>query len=83
MTPPADDPSQEIAQLRAAIEALSARLHAIESRSSAEQIAAEVLRLNDAVRVSAAGRITPDAQPADFPALLLANADPLGTGTPS
>lgn len=51
------------------------RLHEIESRSSVEQIASEVLRLNDAVRAAAAGRLHYSDHPQDFAAALLANAD--------
>ncbi len=72
------DIARDIAQVRDAIAATAALLHGIDSRSSGEQIAAEVLRLNDAVRTGAAGRITSGAQPGDFGALLLASADPFG-----
>jgi hypothetical protein len=72
------DIGTDIARVRDAIAATGALLHGIDSRSSGEQIAAEVLRLNDAVRTVAAGRIASGAQPADFGALLLASADPFG-----
>jgi aspartyl-tRNA(Asn)/glutamyl-tRNA(Gln) amidotransferase subunit A len=52
-------------------------LHGIASRTDAAQVAAEVVRLNDAVRRAAAGRASPYDHPADFAALLLANADPV------
>lgn len=67
-----------VVAVRDAIAATAPRLHGIASRTDGGQIAAEVLRLNDAVRAGAAGRITSDAQPADFGALLLARADPFG-----
>jgi aspartyl-tRNA(Asn)/glutamyl-tRNA(Gln) amidotransferase subunit A len=51
-------------------------LHGIVSRTDPAQVAAEVIRLNDAVRRAAAGRIAPCSQPGDFAALLLAGADP-------
>lgn len=75
MTAPAGDIPADVAQQRDAIAATAKRLHGIDSRSRGEQIASEVLRLNDAVRSGVAGRITPGAQPADFGALLLARAD--------
>lgn len=78
MNAEADRLRQDLAQLRDAIAAMTTRLHTIESRSSSEQITAEVLRLNDAVRDGVAGCITPYSQPADFGALLLARADPFG-----
>lgn len=70
---------EDIAAIRDAIAATAPRLHGIASRADSDQIAAEVLRLNDAVRTGAAGRITSGSQPADFGALLLASADPFGT----
>ncbi len=66
----------DVTAMSQALAASAPRLHGIASRTDAEQIAAEVLRLNDAVRAGAAGRITPGSQPADFAALLLAAADP-------
>jgi aspartyl-tRNA(Asn)/glutamyl-tRNA(Gln) amidotransferase subunit A len=69
-------PAGELAAMEAALAATTMRLHGIASRTSAAQIAAEVLRLNDAVREGAAGRISSASQPADFGALLLAGADP-------
>ncbi len=59
-----------------ALVATGTALHGIVSRTDATQIAAEVQRLNDAVRRAAIGRTGPYAQPADFAALLLAHADP-------
>jgi len=70
-------PAQVVA-VRDAIAGTAALLHGIDSRSNGDQIAAEVLRLNDAVRAAAAGRISSDAQPGDFAALLLDSADPFG-----
>jgi len=52
-------------------------LHRIASRTDAAQVAAEVVRLDDAVRRAAAGRVTPFDHPGDFAALLLASADPV------
>lgn len=66
----------QVAAVRDAIAGTAAALHGIDSRSNGDQIAAEVLRLNAAVRAAAAGRISSDAQPGDFAALLLASADP-------
>jgi hypothetical protein len=50
-------------------------LHGIVSRSDIKQISAEVLRLNEAVRRGAAGRIQSGDHPQDFAMLLLAEAD--------
>jgi len=74
-----DDAMRDTAAVQQAIGATAARLHGIASRSQGEQIATEVLRLNDAVRAAAAGRIGFGSQPADFAALLLAHADVFGS----
>lgn len=66
----------DVAAMQSALEAIAVRLHGIASRSAADQIAGEVLRLNDAVRDAAHGRILFDSQPGDFAALLLSSADP-------
>jgi hypothetical protein len=50
-------------------------LHGIVSRSDIKQISAEVLRLNEAVRRGAAGRIQSGDHPQDFAMMLLAEAD--------
>jgi hypothetical protein len=50
-------------------------LHGIVSRSDLKQIAAEVLRLNQAVRRGASGRLSSADHPQDFAAMLLAEAD--------
>lgn len=72
-----DNHSSDVTAMNQALAATAPRLHGIASRTAGDQIAAEVLRLNDAVRAGAAGRIAPGSQPADFPALLLAAADPV------
>lgn len=69
--------NDDVAAMSHALAATAPRLHGIASRTAGEQIAGEVLRLNDAVRAGAVGRIAPGSQPADFPALLLAAADPV------
>jgi hypothetical protein len=51
-------------------------LHGITSRAGASAVAAEVFRLNTAVRDLARPAIRFGDQPADFPAVLLGNADP-------
>lgn len=76
MKTPAPPRADDLAAMEAALAATSVRLHGITSRTSGAHIAAEVLRLNDAVRAGAAGRVSSSAQPADFAALLLASADP-------
>lgn len=50
-------------------------LHGIPSRSQPERIAAELDRLNRAVRGLARGRVGPGDQPGDFAAAVLLNAD--------
>lgn len=72
----ASQSADDLAAMEQAVNATSLRLHGIASRTVGTHIASEVLRLNDAVRAGAAGRISYSAQPADFPALLLASADP-------
>lgn len=51
------------------------RLHGIASRTQSEQVASEVLRLNDAVRRGAQGRIAFGQHPQDFAAVLVEGAD--------
>lgn len=63
--------------LSTAMQVVGVALHDIDSRTDAARIAAEVVRLNDAVRRAVAGRIGPFEQPADFAALLLERADPV------
>jgi hypothetical protein len=53
----------------------AARLQGIPSRSTPPRVAAELARLNDAVRDAARHMITAFDQPADFTATLLRNAD--------
>ncbi len=70
------------AAMEAALNGTSVRLHGIASRTNPAQIAAEVLRLNDAVLAGSAGRLHSSDQPADFLSLLLREADPInGSGT--
>ena len=71
---------QAVVAMAAAIAGTAERLHGIRSRSDGTRIAAEVLRLNDAVRAGAVGRFSSASHPADFPALLRANADSFGSG---
>ena len=68
------------AVLPAALAATAMRLHGIASRSDEAKIAAEVLRLNDAVRAGSAGRLRSGDHPQEFAALLLAAADPVNEG---
>ena len=53
----------------------AACLQRIPSRSTPPRVAAELERLNNAVRDAARPMITPFDQPADFAATLLRNAD--------
>ncbi len=69
--PGADD----LAAIQQAIAGAALRLHGIDSRTDAAIIAAEVLRLNDAVRAGSQGRLRSGDHPQDFAALLLATAD--------
>lgn len=70
-----DSKQREIASMKNALQATAKRLHAIESRSDVEQIAAEVLRLNDAVRAGANGRLHYGDHPQDFAQALLFHSD--------
>ena len=64
-----------IEAIQAALKQTGELLHGIVSRSDLKQISAEVLRLNEAVRRGAAGRIQSGDHPQDFAMLLLAEAD--------
>jgi len=59
---------------------VAARLHGIASRTASASIAAEVQRLNDAVRSGAKGRLQAGDHPQDFARLLLTAADPVNRG---
>jgi aspartyl-tRNA(Asn)/glutamyl-tRNA(Gln) amidotransferase subunit A len=72
-----DAAERDLAAMEQALAGTAQRLHGIPGRTAPRQVAAEVLRLNDAVRESAQGRIHSGSQPGDFAALLLAAADPL------
>ena len=62
--------------LVALVETATRELHGIATRAGAERVAAEVARLNAAVRDLARPAIRFADQPADFGAALLRNADP-------
>lgn len=73
---PPDDPGlADREHVSAYVEFATGRLHGIVSRTQPGQVAAEVLRLNDAVRRGAQGRISFGQQPQDFAAVLIVNAD--------
>lgn len=80
-TSPYGASADDVGAMTSALAATAMRLHGIASRTEVEQIAAEVLRLNDAVRRGAAGRMESGDHPQDFPALLLAAADPTNRGS--
>ena len=65
----------DIEAIQAALKQTGELLHGIVSRSDIKQISAEVLRLNEAVRLGAAGRVQSGDHPQDFAMLLLAEAD--------
>lgn len=65
----------DIEAIQVALTQTGELLHGIVSRSDIKQIAAEVLRLNEAVRRGAAGRIQSGDHPQDFAMMLLAEAD--------
>ncbi|MFZ4708523.1 MAG: hypothetical protein ACOYMH_01595 [Zwartia sp.] len=65
----------DIEAIQIALKQTGELLHGIVSRSDIKQIAAEVLRLNEAVRRGAAGRVQSGDHPQDFAMLLLAEAD--------
>jgi hypothetical protein len=68
-------PQTDIEAIQVALKQTGELLHGIVSRSDIKQISAEVLRLNEAVRRGAAGRIQSGDHPQDFAMLLLAEAD--------
>lgn len=72
----------DVAALQTALESTATRLHGIASRTDAAQVAAEVLRLNDAVRAGSQGLLRSGDQPQDFAALLLAASDPVNEDPP-
>ena len=65
----------DLEAIQVALEQIGGLLHGIVSRSDIKQISAEVLRLNEAVRRGAAGRVQSGDHPQDFAMLLLAEAD--------
>jgi len=65
----------DLEAIQVALKQTGELLHGIVSRSDIKQISAEVLRLNEAVRRGAAGRIQSGDHPQDFAMLLLAVAD--------
>lgn len=65
----------DLEAIQVALEQIGELLHGIVSRSDIKQISAEVLRLNEAVRRGAAGRVQSGDHPQDFAMLLLAEAD--------
>ena len=65
----------DIEAIQVALKQTGELLHGIVSRSDIKQIAAEVLRLNEAVRRGAAGRVQSGDHPQDFAMMLLAEAD--------
>ena len=65
----------DIEAIQGALKLTGELLHGIVSRSDIQQISAEVLRLNEAVRRAAAGHIQSADHPQDFARLLVAEAD--------
>ncbi len=65
----------DLEAIQVALKQTGELLHGIVSRSDIKQISAEVLRLNEAVRRGAAGRIQSGDHPQDFAMMLLAEAD--------
>lgn len=65
----------DIEAIQVALKQTGELLHGIVSRSDIKQISSEVLRLNEAVRRGAAGRVQSGDHPQDFAILLLAEAD--------
>ncbi|MCZ8149413.1 MAG: hypothetical protein O9325_16390 [Roseomonas sp.] len=64
------------ADLAAIVAISTAALHGIRSRTDPQRVAAELNRLNNAVRDRARGTISPFDNPGDFVAAMLSNADP-------
>ena len=73
----------DVGSMASALVATAMRLHGITSRTDSVRIAAEVLRLNDAVRAGSQGRLRSDDHPQHFAALLLAASDPVNTDVTS
>lgn len=65
----------DLEAIQVALKQTGELLYGIVSRSDIKQISAEVLRLNEAVRRGAAGRIQSGDHPQDFAMMLLAEAD--------
>jgi hypothetical protein len=65
----------DLEAIQVALKQTGELLHGIVSRSDIKQISAEVLRLNEAVRRGAAGRVQSGDHPQDFAMMLLAEAD--------
>ena len=65
----------DLEAIQVALKQTGELLHGIVSRSDIKQISAEVLRLNEAVRRGAVGRVQSGDHPQDFAMLLLAEAD--------
>lgn len=65
----------DIEAIQLALKQTGELLHGLVSRSDIKQISAEVLRLNQAVRRGAAGRIQSGDHPQDFAMMLLSEAD--------
>lgn len=66
--------------LAALVTTSSGLLHGIASRSEADRLAAELARINEAVKAVSRAMLTPFDQPGDFPPTLLRNADPANRG---
>jgi aspartyl-tRNA(Asn)/glutamyl-tRNA(Gln) amidotransferase subunit A len=75
MKPLVEPAGDGLPELRAAIEAMTPRMHGMVSRTDAGQVGVEVLRLNDAVREGVRGRIVPGSHPQDYPGLAMRTRD--------
>ncbi|WP_427183303.1 amidase [Bordetella bronchialis] len=72
-----------LAEQQSAVAAMTPRLHGMVSRTDPAQVAAEVLRLNDAVRAGVQGRIAPGSHPQDYPRTTVRMRDAAPRGGPS
>ncbi|HTK00325.1 MAG TPA: amidase [Bordetella sp.] len=82
MSPIDDSAGDGLPELQSAVEVMTPRMHGMVSRTDAAQVAAETLRLNDAVRAGVRGRIVPGAHPEDYPRLIVSTRDRMPAGGP-
>ncbi|ARP82097.1 hypothetical protein CAL12_15590 [Bordetella genomosp. 8] len=75
MNRPVEAGGDGLPEMQAAVAAMTTRLHGLVSRTDPGQVAAEVLRLNDAVREGVRDRLTPGLHPQDYPGVMMRMRD--------